>query len=191
MSSYFANAAALLIQFAFGAIVLLLLLRVLAEAVRADFYNPICQFLYRTTNPVLTPLKRVIPNFRRINTAALLLAWLAEVVKNLVLYLLIGLRAAAPGLLLLGLADLLDFLAIIYLLMIFAWALLSFVSLDARHPLTPLLGRIVDPVLRPLRRILPAPGGLDLSPAVAILAILVLRVLIVGPLLDLGHRLSV
>ena len=191
MSSYFANAVALLIQFAFGCAVALFVFRLLAEAVRADFYNPICQFLYRTTNPVLTPLKRVIPNFRRINIAALLLAWLAEVAKNLLLYLLIGLRAAVPGLLLLGLADLLDFLAIVYLLMIFAWALLSFVTLDARHPLTPLLGRIVDPVLRPLRRILPAPGGLDLSPAVAILAILVLRVLIVGPLLDLGHRLSV
>ena len=190
MSTYFANAAALLIQFAFGAIVLLLLLRLLAEAVRADFYNPICQFLYRTTNPVLTPLKRVIPNFRRINAAALLLSWLAEVVKNLLLYLLIGLRAAAPGLLLLGLADLLDFIAVLYLLMIFAWALLSFVSLDARHPLVPLLGRLVEPALRPLRRLLPAPGGLDLSPAVAILVILVLRVLIVGPLLDLGHRLS-
>src|SRR5579885_341512 len=190
MSSYFTNAAALLIQFAFGAVVLLFLLRLLAEAVRADFYNPICQFLYRTTNPVLTPLKRVIPNFRRINVGALLLAWLAEVVKNLVLYLLIGLRAAAPGLLLLGLADLLDFIAVLYLLMIFAWALLSFVSLDARHPLVPLLGRLVEPALRPLRRLLPAPGGLDLSPAVAILVILVLRVLIVGPLLDLGHRLS-
>jgi YggT family protein len=190
MSSYFANAAALLIQFAFGALVLLFLLRLLAEAVRADFYNPICQFLYRTTNPVLTPLKRAIPNFRRINVAALLLAWLAEVVKNLLLYLLIGLRAAAPGLLLLGLADLLDFVAVLYLLMIFAWALLSFVSLDARHPLVPLLGRLVEPALRPLRRLLPAPGGLDLSPAVAILVILVLRVLIVGPLLDLGHRLS-
>jgi YggT family protein len=190
MSSYFVNAAALLVQFAFGAVVLLFLLRMLAEAVRADFYNPICQFLYRTTNPVLTPLKRVIPNFRRINLAALLLAWLAEVVKNLLLYLLIGLRAAAPGLLLLGLADLLDFLAWLYLLMIFAWALLSFVSLDARHPLVPLLGRLVEPALRPLRRLLPAPGGLDLSPAVAILIILILQALIVGPLLDLGHRLS-
>ena len=188
---YFANAAALLIEFAFGALVALFLLRMLAEAVRADFYNPICQFLYRTTNPVLTPLKRVIPNFRRINLAALLLAWVAEVVKNLLLYAMIGLRAAVPGLLLLGLADLLDFLAVLYLLMILAWALLSFVSLDARHPLTPLLGRLVEPVLRPLRRFLPAPGGLDLSPAVAILVILLMRVLIVAPLLDLGHRLSI
>ncbi len=189
--AYFANAAALLIQFAFGAIVLLFLLRMLAEAVRADFYNPICQFLYRSTNPVLTPLKRIIPNFRRINIAALLLAWIAEVVKNLLLYAMVGLRPAAPGLLLLGLADLLDFLAYLYLFMIFVWALLSFVSLDARHPLTPLLGRLVDPVLRPLRRLLPAPGGLDLSPAVAILAILVLQALIVQPLLTLGQRLLV
>lgn len=190
MSSYFANAGLMLIQFAFGAIVALLILRMLAEAVRADFYNPICQFLYRCTNPVLTPLKRAIPNFRRINIAALLLAWLAETIKNLLEYLTVGLRPALPGLLLLGVADLLDFLAVLYLLMILAWALLSFVTLDARHPLTPLLGRLVEPVLRPFRRLLPAPGGLDLSPMVAMLAILVLRILIVAPLVDLGHRLS-
>ncbi|MBS0431532.1 MAG: YggT family protein [Proteobacteria bacterium] len=189
MSSYFANAGVMLIQFAFGAIVLLLVARLLAEAVRADFHNPICQFLYRSTNPVLTPLKRVIPNFRRINLAALLLAWLAEVIKNLLQYLLMELRPSWPGLLLLGVADLLDFLAVLYLLMILAWALLSFVSLDARHPLIPLLGRLVEPVLRPFRRVLPTPGNLDLSPMVAILAILLLRILIVGPLLDLGHRL--
>lgn len=188
---YFANAAALLIQFAFGAIVVLLLLRLLAEAARADFYNPLCQFLYRTTNPVLTPLRRVIPTVRRINLAALLLAWLAEVLKNALLYGMIGLRASVPGLALLGFADLLDFLAVLYLLMIFAWALLSFVSLDARHPLIPLLGRLVEPVLRPLRRVLPAPGGLDLSPALAILILLLLRLLIVAPLLDLGHALSI
>lgn len=188
--TYFANAGLMLIQFAFGALVALLMLRMLAEAVRADFHNPICQFLYRCTNPVLTPLKRAIPNIRRVNTAAVLLAWLMEVIKNLLEYLMMGLRPALPGLLLLGAADLLDFLAVLYLLMLLAWALLSFVSLDARHPLTPLLGRLVEPVLRPLRRLLPAPGGLDLSPMVAMLVILLLRILIVAPLLDLGHRLS-
>lgn len=188
--TYFANAAALLIQFAFGAVVALLVLRMLAEAVRADFYNPICQFLYRVTNPVLTPLKRVVPNVRRINSAALLLAWIVEIAKNALLYALIGWRASFPGLLLLGFADLLDFFAVLYLLMIFVWALLSFISLDARHPLIPLLGRLVEPALRPLRRLLPAPGGLDLSPALAILILLLFRVLAIAPLLDLGHRLS-
>ena len=188
--SYFANAAALLIQFAFGALVALFVLRLLAEAVRADFHNPICQFLYRSTNPVLAPLKRVIPNFRRINLAALLIAWLIEVLKNALLWATTGLRPALGGVLLLGCADLLDFFAVLYLLMVFAWALLSFVSLDARHPLVPLLGRLVEPALRPLRRVLPAPGGIDLSPALAILLILLARVLIVAPLLDLGQRLA-
>lgn len=188
--SYFANAAAMLIQFVFGAIVALFVLRALAEAVHADFHNPLCQFLYRTTNPVLMPLRRIIPNARRVNLAALLLAWLAEVIKNFLLFAMIGLRASIAGALLLGFADLLDFFAVLYLFMIFVWALLSFVSLDARHPLVPLLGRLVEPVLRPLRRLLPAPGGLDLSPAIAILIILLLRVLIVAPLLDLGQRLA-
>lgn len=190
MSAYFANAAALLIEIAFGVVVVLFVLRLLAEAVRADFYNPLSQFLYRCTNPVLMPLRRIIPNFRRINIAALLIAWLAEFLKNLALYALIGFRGAIPGVMLLGFADLLDFFAVLYLVMIFVWALLSFVSLDARHPLIPLLGRLVEPVLRPLRKILPAPGGLDLSPALAILIILLLRLLIVMPLFDLGHQLS-
>lgn len=190
MSSYFANAASLLIEIVFGVIVALFVLRLLAEAVRADFYNPLSQFLYRSTNPVLIPLRRIVPNFRRINIAALLIAWLAEFLKNLALYALIGFRGAIPGVMLLGFADLLDFFAVLYLVMIFIWALLSFVSLDARHPLIPLLGRLVEPVLRPLRRILPAPGGLDLSPALAILIILLLRLLVVAPLFDLGHRLS-
>ena len=70
---YLANALALLIQFVFGCAVALFVFRLLAEAVRADFYNPICQFLYRTTNPVLAPLRRVITNWRRINLAALLI----------------------------------------------------------------------------------------------------------------------
>jgi YggT family protein len=82
---YLANAVALLIQFAFGCAVALFVFRLLAEAVRADFYNPICQFLYRSTNPVLTPLRRVVPTWRRINLAALLIAWILEVVKNFLL----------------------------------------------------------------------------------------------------------
>ncbi len=188
--TYLARALAILIEFAFSAAVALFVLRLLAEAVRADFYNPICQFLYRTTNPVLTPLKRVIPNWRRISLAALLIAWLLEIIKNVLLYTLLGLWTSVTGALLLGFADLLDFLAVLYLIMLFAWALLSWVSVDARHPLVPLLGKLVDPVLRPLRRLLPAPGGLDLSPLVAIVVILVLRVLVVAPLLDLGHRIA-
>lgn len=187
---YLANALALLIQFAFGCVVALFVFRLLAEAVRADFYNPICQFLYRATNPVLTPLRRVIPTWRRINLAALLIAWILEVVKNFLLaYTVPEFWASNAGALVLGVADLLNFFALLYLIMIFVWALLSYVNVDARNPLVPLLGKIVGPVLKPFRKRLPLIGGFDLSPVIAILVILLIQVVVVAWLMDVGHTI--
>jgi YggT family protein len=188
--SYLANALSLILQFVFGCAVALFAFRILAEAVRADFYNPICQFLYRVTNPVLTPVRRVIPNWRRINLSALLVAWLLEVVKNYLLrFTTPGFWASGPGTLVLGVADLLNFFAIIYLIMIFAWALLSWVNMDTHNPLVPLLEKIVTPALRPLRRVLPQLGGFDFSPIVAILVILLIQTVAVAWLLNVGHSL--
>ncbi len=187
---YLANALILLIQFAFGCLVGLFVFRLLAEAARADFYNPICQFLYRATNPVLTPLRRVIPTLRRINLAALLIALILEVIKNFLLRLVVpGFWASNVGALVLGVADLLDFVMIVYLIMIFAWALLSYVNVDARNPLVPLLGKIVEPVLKPFRRVLPLIGGFDLSPALAILVILLVQTVVVAWLMNAGHTI--
>lgn len=188
--SYLANALALLIQFAFGCAVALFVFRLLAEAVRADFYNPICQFLYRGTNPVLTPLRRVVPNWRRINLAALVLAWVLEVVKNFLLrFVASDAWASNLGVLVLGLADLVDFILIVYLVMIFAWALLSWVNVDARNPLVPLLGKLAGPALKPFRRAVPLLGGFDLSPVLAILVILLLQTVLVAWLTNVGHSI--
>ena len=74
--SYLLNALSFLLELVFNAAITLLIVRVLAEACRADFHNPLSQFIYRYTNPVLSPMRRAIPNWRRINLAALLLAWL-------------------------------------------------------------------------------------------------------------------
>jgi YggT family protein len=82
---YLLNALSLLIELAFDAVATLLVLRLLAEASRADFNNPLSQFVYRYTNPVLAPIRRVLPNWRRINLAALLLAWLTMLLKRLLL----------------------------------------------------------------------------------------------------------
>jgi YggT family protein len=190
MSYYLASALSLIIQFISGCFILLFVFRLLAEAVRADFYNPICQFLYHATNPVLMHLRRVIPTWRRINFGALLVAWVLEVVKNFLLrYVSPEDWASGFGVLLLGVADLLNLFAIIYLVMIFAWALLSYVNVDARNPLVPLLGKIVQPVLKPFRRILPLIGGFDFSPALAILVILLFQILVVMPLTSTGHHI--
>lgn len=188
--SYLLNAIGLLVELAFDAVATLFLLRLAAEACRADFHNPLSQFIYRTTNPVLAPLRRMLPNWRRINLAALLVAWLAMLLKRLVLFALVGLVPHLPGLLVLSVAELLDFTLLFYLVLVFGWSLMSMFAPDPYHPLQRLLGTIVDPLLRPLRGKL-AVGMIDFSPTVVIVLLLLARMLLAQPLLDLGLRLAV
>jgi YggT family protein len=187
--SYLLNALSLLIELAFNAAVTLLLLRVLAEACRADFHNPLSQFVYRYTNPVLAPIRRVIPNWRRINLAALLLAWLAMLLKRWVLFAVMGIMPGVAGLLILSLAELLDFALMFYLILVFAWSLLSMFAVDQRHPVLRLLDAIVAPLMRPLRGRLVV-GMIDFAPMAVMIALLLVRMLVAAPLLDLGTRLA-
>jgi YggT family protein len=188
--SYLINAAQLLLGFAFDIVIAVLLLRLLAEAWRAEFRNPLSQFLYRYTNPLLAPVRRVLPNWRRINLAALLLAYVAMGLKLLLGLLLAGAPHPLGGVLVLAAAELLDFALLLYVVLIFAWALASMLGADAMHPLLRLLDAIVGPSLRPLRRRLPPLGGLDFSPVAAILLLMLARILIAQPLLDLGMRMT-
>jgi YggT family protein len=187
--SYFANAARILIEFAFGALLAWLLLRLLAEYWRADFRNPICQFLYRSTHPLLTPLARALPSWRGLNLAVLALAFAAEVVKLLLLCATLGFVPHPGGLLLLALAELLDFALMLYIVLIIGWALMSMLGADRAHPLVPLASQLTQPVLRPLQKRLPTPGGIDFSPAVAVLVLLLARALLLQPLFDFAQGL--
>ncbi|BFI95255.1 MAG: YggT family protein [Rhodanobacter sp.] len=189
--SYLLKAIALLVELAFDAVATLFLLRVAAEACRADFHNPLSQFVYRSTNPVLAPVRRVLPNWRRINLAALLVAWLAMLLKRAVLFVLVfGFLPHAIGLLVLSLAELLDYALLFYLVLVFAWSLMSMFAPDPYHPLQRLLGTITDPLLRPLRGKLTV-GMIDFSPTVVIVGLLLARILVARPLLDLGMQLAV
>ena len=187
--SYLLNALSMLIELAFEAAVTLLLLRVAAEACRADFNNPLSQFIYRYTNPVLAPIRRVLPNWRRINLAALLLAWLVMLLKRLLLFALIGVMPHPVGLLLLALAELLDFALLFYILLLFGWSLLSMFAVDRRQPLLRLAGTIVTPLLRPLQGKLIA-GTIDFAPMVVMIVLLLMRLLVAKPLMDLGTGLA-
>ena len=188
--SYLLNAIALLVELAFDAVATLFLLRLAAEACRADFHNPLSQFVYRTTNPVLAPLRRALPNWRRINLAALLVAWLAMLLKRLLLFALGGFLPHIAGLALLSLAELLDYALLFYMVLVFAWSLLSMFAPDPHHPLQRLSGALVDPLLRPLRGKLTV-GMIDFSPTVVIVGLLLARILVAQPLLDMGMRLAV
>jgi YggT family protein len=187
--SYLVNALSMLIELAFEAVVTLLILRVAAEACRADFNNPLSQFIYRYTNPVLAPIRRVLPNWRRINLAALLLAWLAMLLKRLLLFALLGVMPHPVGVLLLALAELLDFALLFYIVLLFGWSLLSMFAVDRRQPVLRLAGVIVEPVLRPLRGRLIA-GNIDFAPMAVMIVLLLARLLVAAPLLDFGAQLA-
>jgi YggT family protein len=187
--SYLLNALSMLIQVAFGAVATLFLCRLLAEATRADFHNPLSQFIYRYTNPVLAPIRKVLPNWRRINIAALLMVWLTVLIERIVIFALGGFMPSVAGLLVLSLADLLDFVLLFYIVVIFGWSLMSMLSVDPYQPLMRLAGAMVEPVLRPLRGKMTV-GMIDFSPTVVVIVLLLARMLLAAPLFDLGAKLA-
>jgi YggT family protein len=187
--SYLLNALSLVVQVIFGAIATLFLCRLAAEATRADFHNPLSQFIYRYTNPILAPIRRIVPNWRRINFAALLMVWLTLLIERVVTFALGGFLPSLVGLLVLSLADLIDFVLLFYIIVIFGWSLLSMLQVDPYQPVMRLAGAIVDPVLRPLRGKLVV-GSIDFSPTVVVIVLLLARILVAAPLFDLGARLA-
>lgn len=187
--NYLANAAQILVQFFFDLLIGVVVARVLLQLVRANFYNPICQFLYKYTNPILMPLRRVIPGWRNLDVAGVLLVYLLEVIKVVVLGALAGASLSLPGTLVWALAELIEYVLMAYFWLILIRALLSFVGADTRSPVIPLIYQITEPVLKPLRNRLPPLGGFDFSPLIATLAIYLARALIVQPLFDAAARL--
>jgi len=187
---YFANAGQIVIQFVFGALIALIVLRVLLQWVRANFYNPICQFVYKATNPVLMPLRKVIPAWRNLDIAGIALAWLVTALKLVLLYATVGQTLGVLGLAVLALSDLIDFVLLLYIVLVLARVVISFAGADSYHPIVPPILQLTEPVMKPFRRLLPNVGGLDFSPVVVLLAITLARVLIAKPLLDLGGRLA-
>lgn len=188
--TYFANAGQILVNFIFGGLIALLVLRILLQCVRANFYNPICQFLYKLTNPVLMPLRKVIPAWRNLDIAGVLLAWLLTAIKLWLLYALVGQALGVLGLGVMALGDLIDFVLMLYLGVILVYILISFISVERSNPIVPLVYQLIEPLMRPVRKRLPPLGQIDLSPMIVWLAILLARVLIVQPIIDFGAKLA-
>jgi YggT family protein len=187
---YFANAGQIVIQFVFGALISLIVLRVLLQWVRANFYNPICQFLYKATNPVLMPLRKIIPAWRNLDIAGIVLAWVVTAIKLVLLAMTLGQSLGIAGLAVLAVADLVDFVLLLFFVLVLARVVISLVNADSYHPIVPLVIQLTEPVLKPFRRLLPAIAGLDFSPMVLLLVIMLARILIARPLFDLGMSLA-
>jgi len=179
------TATLFLIQTLFGFYILAVLLRFLLQWVRADFYNPLVQFLVKLTNPPLLPLRRVIPGFMGLDIAAVVLMISLKIVELLLVLSVVGQNLDFVNLLLLTVIELVYLLLNVYIWAVIIQAILSWVNIDYRHPAVYLLYQLTDPVLSPVRRLLPPMGGLDLSPMVVIIALIFIRLLL-SDLLNLG-----
>jgi YggT family protein len=154
-----------------------MLLRFLLQLVRADFYNPISQFLVRVTNPLVIPLRRVLPGFAGLDISSLLLAVLLQLAGIIALLLVNGLGLPNIGLLLIwSLLGVIGLLVNIYFFALLAMIILSWVAPGSSHPAIQLLFQITEPVMAPFRRALPAMGGLDFSPILVFILINVIQI---------------
>jgi YggT family protein len=180
--SYLANPAVFLIQTLLGLYALVVMLRFLLQLLRVDFYNPLSQFVVKLTSPVLRPLRRVIPGYQGIDFSSLVLAWM---VKSLEVFLVVWLLRGSPpllGALIWSLPELCALILNIFLFAVLIQVILSWVNPDPFNPTLGVLRRLTDPLLRPAQRILPPIGGLDLSPMLVVIGLVLLEMLLLPPL---------
>lgn len=175
------DTAAIYILQTLGSLYLLIvLLRFILQLVRADFYNPLSQFTVKATQPLLRPLRRFIPGFGGVDLASLVLAVLVQlVIMTLTLLLAYGGIANPLQLLvwaLIGVTSL--FLKIFFFALIIS-VILSWVAPGSYNPGAQLVNQICEPLLAPLRKLLPNLGGLDISPIFAFIAINLIDMLVV------------
>ena len=186
-STYITNPVEFLINTLFGLYILAVLLRFLLALVRADFYNPISQFLVKATNPVLLPLRRVIPSAGKVDSSAIVLMLALQMSALALIALLRGSQLSVAALFILSLAELLGLLLNVFLFAILIQVIMSWINPGAYNPAVSLLYSLTEPVLRPFRRLIPPLSGLDLSPLVALIAIQLTKMLVLPPLYQLGN----
>jgi len=171
MSGSTVNAFTYLIGTLIDLYVAAVLLRLLLQWVRADFYNPLTQLLIKLTDPLLVPLRHVVPALGRLDTAAVVLMLILEFI-GIWLTGKIGSRGMEwQQIIAFSAIKLMMTLLMTYFFLIIVAVVLSWLGQGLRHPFIPLVFQLTEPVLRPIRKLIPPIAGIDLSPLFALIAI--------------------
>jgi len=159
-----------------GIYLLMVLLRFLLQVAKADFYNPMSQAVVKITDPMVKIFRAVIPGYKGIDFSCLMLALIIEAIAICVLIYLYG--GSIPGV---GFVITWSFLGIVFFIIniyfyaIVASIIMSFVMMFSGnmnpHPLLRLVWQLTEPVMAPIKKVLPPMGGMDFSPIVIFLAI--------------------
>lgn len=175
----------LLLRMLFDLVIIFLLMRFSLQLARADFYNPVSQSIVRVTNPVLAPLRRIIPPIAGQDSAALVLAYVLALVFMLVAY---SVTKGIPNILLLlplALLHLLEIMLDMLFWGVIIHAILSWFPNAQGAPAARVLDQLITPLLAPIRRMIPNLGGIDLSPIALLLLLQVLTISVIPILVNL------
>lgn len=165
--------------------ILVLLLRIWLPFLRADFRNPLAQGILRLTSPLVVPLRRVVPSFGRLDTATVLVAFAiqyAAVFLIILIYIAFELMAM-PTIVTIALTSVIKLIMLSVNLFAFAIIIrvvLSWVAPGMHNPATAIIATLSEPVLAPVRRVIPPMGGFDLSPILVIIGLFALNIVIRG-----------
>ena len=181
MGSNFHNAFNELVATLLQIYLCVFLLRIILQAMQADFYNPISQVIARFTNPLIRPLQAVLPRWRRFDLAAGVVLFALTMGYIQVMALLWGVR--------IGVVDLVSFAALklvaltlnLYIFGLLILTILSWVGPGVNNPAGNLLWVMNEPLLKPIRRVIPPQAGLDFSPMVLIIVLIFVRRLFALP----------
>lgn len=155
-----------------------ILLRLLLQWVRADFYNPLSQFLIKVTNPILVPARRIIPSIGKLDTASVVVMLVLELIQLAIISQLSQAGFSVQFLLLFAVKKLLVTLLVTYFVLIIARVIISWIANQSTHPLIPLIYQLTEPVLRPFNKLVPPIGGVDLSPLFVLITLRFLLLLL-------------
>ncbi len=171
-------------------------IRFILQQVRADYYNPLAQFIVKVTNPVLVPARRFIPGFGGMDIAALIICLLLIFIKFL-FFKTVGfqsipiagyglpLATSTPILAVLTIVELIDLFFSIFFFAIIVMAILSWIAPDPSNPVYRMVATIADPVIKPFKKMVPPIAGIDVTPMIAIVALQAIKMVLIPVLLEI------
>lgn len=178
----------------FNLYISIVLFRLILQLVRANFYDPLAQLVVRLTNPLLIPLRKIIPGFSGVDCAALILALILQSLESTLLLLIKGFSIAPTvmsigGLLIWSTGEIVDTILLIFLFATFIQVIFSWLQPGQFNPNIVLFSQISEPLLMRARRFSPNFGVIDLSPMIIIFLLMLSRLLFAEYIIAVGKNL--
>ena len=157
-----------------------IILRFLLGYARADFYNPLSQFLVKITNPVLVPARRFLPSLGKLDTSAVAVAYIIILIKGILLNAMMGAGFGIFSLLFMSVGELISSVIWMYIIGLLIMAIISWIGSAQGNPVLPLINSLTAPLLAPVRKYIPPVGMMDLTPMAAMLGLYILLIIVKG-----------